>query len=241
MEIFWTIGERDPELDKGMLMYENVVPKEFPNWKNVMNTWGTYMHDACYLIAEMGAIGLGLNKDDFTSRMKYAGHLLAPTGSDLGKFKVNDIFAGVHYGKIIWFFRFKFLNNTWKIKLWRIIYLVKKWWKRKVRIPDGCLLLQAGRQLEYLTGGDCLAGFHEVVYTDEVKKVVDKKIEENKSLGYDKHKLWRVSSTLFSQIRQNVILEPLGKFKNSSSVQKYPPILTRDQVAEELKSISLMV
>lgn len=96
---FWQIGERDPELDKGMLMYENVVPKEFPNWKNVMNTWGTYMHDACYLIAEMGAIGLGLDKDDFTSRMKYAGHLLAPTGSDLGKFKVNDIFAGVHYGK----------------------------------------------------------------------------------------------------------------------------------------------
>lgn len=113
--------------------------------------------------------------------------------------------------------------------------------KKKVRIPDGCLLLQAGIQLEYLTGGSLMAGFHEVVYTEEVKKVADQRKEENKKLGYDKHKLWRVSSTLFSQIRHNVILEPIGKYKNNESAKKYPPILTRDQVAEELKAISLMI
>lgn len=112
--------------------------------------------------------------------------------------------------------------------------------KKKVRIPDGCLLLQGGMQLEYLTGGELLAGFHEVIYTDEVRKVVEKKIEENQLVKFDKNKLWRVSSTLFSQIRQNVLLEPLGKYKNEESLKKYPPILTRDQVAEELKAISLM-
>ena len=31
-----------------------------------------------------------------------------------------------------------------------------------VRIPDGCLLLQAGKQLEWLTGGAVLSGTHEV-------------------------------------------------------------------------------
>ena len=96
-------------------------------------------------------------------------------------------------------------------------------------------------QLEYLSGGELLAGFHEVVYTSEVKEIIEKKKEENKVAGYDKHLLWRISSTLFSQIRQNVILEPLGKYKNAESIKKYPPILTRDQVAEELKAINLMI
>lgn len=31
-----------------------------------------------------------------------------------------------------------------------------------VRIPEGCLLLQAGKQMEWLTGGHVAAGFHEV-------------------------------------------------------------------------------
>lgn len=32
----------------------------------------------------------------------------------------------------------------------------------QVRVPNGCLLVQAGKQMEYLTGGRVLAGFHEV-------------------------------------------------------------------------------
>lgn len=30
-------------------------------------------------------------------------------------------------------------------------------------MPDGCLLVQAGKQLEVLTGGHVIAGFHEVL------------------------------------------------------------------------------
>lgn len=113
--------------------------------------------------------------------------------------------------------------------------------KKSVKVPEGCLLLQAGAQLEYLTGGVLLSGFHEVIYTEDVEKNINDKKLENKKLGYVKHKLWRVSSTLFSQIRQNVILEPLGKYKNEDSSKKYPPVLTRDQVAEELRAINLMI
>ena len=39
-------------------------------------------------------------------------------------------------------------------------------------IPNGCLLVQAGKQIEYLTGGHVLAGFHEVVVNDSTIKVV---------------------------------------------------------------------
>jgi hypothetical protein len=31
-----------------------------------------------------------------------------------------------------------------------------------VTVPDGCLLVQAGKQIEHLTGGHVMAGFHEV-------------------------------------------------------------------------------
>lgn len=31
-----------------------------------------------------------------------------------------------------------------------------------VRVPEGCLFVQAGKQLEWLTGGDIQAGMHEV-------------------------------------------------------------------------------
>jgi hypothetical protein len=37
--------------------------------------------------------------------------------------------------------------------------------KIAVKIPEGCLLVQAGKQLEWMTGGYIKAGFHEVVCT----------------------------------------------------------------------------
>ena len=123
---FWTVGERDPEQDKDMLMYDNIIPDGFSNWASTMDKWGYHMLHACEITAEMAAIGLGLDKHTLTEKMKFAGHLLAPTGSDLGKFDINDIFAGVHYGKYF-IFRSKFPYNTRKIKLRWIIYLAKKW------------------------------------------------------------------------------------------------------------------
>lgn len=45
----------------------------------------------------MAAIGLGLTKDSFTSRMKGGAHVLAPTGSDLKKNKIGAVLAGFHY------------------------------------------------------------------------------------------------------------------------------------------------
>lgn len=114
---FWFIGERDKKSDEGMLMFDNVEPDGFPNWKDTMNNWGNHMLKGCEVTAEMTALGLGLDKNVFTDRMRYAGHLLAPTGSDLGKFKAKDIFAGVHYGMLykilIKYKRFKFFDYTW--------------------------------------------------------------------------------------------------------------------------------
>lgn len=231
---FWYIGERDKEVDKDMLIYPQVIPAGFPQWEQVMNAWGNKMLGACEMASKMIAVGFGLPENTFYEKMKYGGHLLAPTGSDLAKFSENTVFAGVHYD-------LNYLTIHGKSNYGGLYIWLRNGEKRKVKIPDGCLLIQAGMQLEYLTGGECLAGFHEVIYTKEVHDLVQKIKKENEGKSEDEKKiLWRVSSTLFSQIRQNVMLEPLGKYKNAESLKKYPPILTRDQVANELKAISLM-
>jgi len=59
-----------------------------------------------------------------------------------------------------------------------------------VRVPDGGLFVQGGKQAEILTGGEILPGFHEVAVNPETIEA----IERRKKQG---HCLWRVSSTFF--------------------------------------------
>jgi len=106
--------------------------------------------------------------------------------------------------------------------------------KLQVKVPDNCLLLQAGKQFEWLTGGYVLAGFHEVVVVQDTLKAVDRV----KSIGGS---LWRISSTLFGHIASDQTLQPLGKFKTQESLNKYPPTKAGHQVKQELELIKLAV
>lgn len=101
-----------------------------------------------------------------------------------------------------------------------------------VKVPDGCLLLQAGQQFEYLTGGAVLAGFHEVVVNEAA-------IEAKEAAEKAGRSLWRISSTLFGHIASNQTLEPLAHFKNEENSKKYPAITAGEQVMNELKAIAL--
>lgn len=75
-------------------------------------------------------------------------------------------------------------------------------------------------------------GYHEVVYTDAVEQAKDKAVKEGRIP-------WRVSSTLFSHIRGDVMLEPQGKFATPEAKKKYPPILASEHAMQELKDIKL--
>ena len=55
------------------------------------------MIDGCYTVAQMCAIGLGLDRNTFAEMLNGGEHKLAPTGSDLTKYDVGTIFAGYHY------------------------------------------------------------------------------------------------------------------------------------------------
>jgi isopenicillin N synthase-like dioxygenase len=51
----------------------------------------------------------------------------------------------------------------------------RDWKKKSVKIPTGCLFVQAGKSFEQITGGYVLAGFHEVIYTEATRLAVEKR------------------------------------------------------------------
>jgi len=223
---FWRIGSRPEKTAFTELNAEPVVPDEFPQWTQVMDNWGNLMMQSIRTVAEMVAIGLELPADTFLQILENGPHLLAPTGSDLNRFaELKRIFAGYHYD-------LNFLTIHGKSRFPGLYVWLRDGTRTPVKVPDGCLLIQAGKQMEWLTGGDIPAGFHEVIVSEETLAAANRAKEEGRSL-------WRISSTLFSNIASDHMLEPIGKFKNAATSQRYPSILTGHQVQEELKMIKL--
>ena len=166
------------------------------------------MIDGCYTVAEMAAVGMGFERNIFTKMLDGGQHKLAPTGSDLVKYNVGTIFAGHHYD-------FNFLTIHGKSRYPGLFAWLRTGEKFTVQVPEGHLLLQAGKQFEWLTGGYINCGFHEVIYTEKVEEQKKKALEGNRIP-------WRVSSTLFSHLRWDVMMKPMGKFANENSNKLYP-------------------
>jgi len=223
---FWRIGSRPENTKFPELNAKPVIPESFPEWTTVMDKWGALMMQSVQSVAEMVAIGLDLPSNTFLDILNGGPHLLAPTGSDLGaNHQLDTIFAGFHYD-------LNFLTIHGKSRFPGLYIWLRDGTRVLVKVPDGCLLLQAGKQLEWCTGGEITAGFHEVVVTKETIAAFERAQQEKRSL-------WRVSSTLFSHVASDKILEPVGKFSNKKTLEQYPSILAGDQVSDELAKIKL--
>ncbi|XP_062000903.1 uncharacterized protein LOC133718111 [Rosa rugosa] len=222
----WRVGPRPSKTRFQELNAEPVVPEGFPEWKETMDSWGYKMISAIEAVAEMAAIGFGLPKDAFTSLMQRGPHLLAPTGSDLQRYGLEGtVFAGYHYD-------LNFLTIHGRSRFPGLNIWLRNGQKVEVKVPVGCLLIQTGKQIEWLTGGDCIAGMHEVVVTDRTTDAIKLAREQNRIL-------WRVSSTLFGHIASDAVLKPLGHFADSPLASKYPPIYAGEFVEQELSVINL--
>ncbi|KAJ8748785.1 hypothetical protein K2173_011340 [Erythroxylum novogranatense] len=222
----WRIGPRPSNTRFKELNAEPVVPEGFAEWKDTMDSWGYKMISAIEAVAEMAAIGFGLSKDAFTSLMKQGPHLLAPTGSDLRLYgQEGTVFAGYHYD-------LNFLTIHGRSRFPGLNIWLRNGQKVEVKVPHGCLLIQTGKQIEWLTAGDCIAGMHEVVVTKRTIDAMRVASEQN-------HSLWRVSSTLFAHIASDVVLNPLCHFTESPLASKYPPIAAGEFVEQELAVINL--
>ncbi|KAK9669806.1 hypothetical protein RND81_13G155500 [Saponaria officinalis] len=222
----WRIGPRPSDTRFVELNAEPVVPLGFDQWTETMDSWGSKMIEATKVVAEMAAVGFGLPKDAFTSLMNLGPHLLAPTGSDLARYGEKGIvFAGYHYD-------LNFLTIHGRSRFPGLNIWLRNGEKVEVKVPVGCLLIQTGKQIEWLTAGECIAGMHEVVVTDRTLEAIRLASEQSRSL-------WRVSSTLFAHIASDAVLKPLGHFADSPLASMYPPMCAGEFVEKELSVINL--
>ncbi|XP_042030282.1 uncharacterized protein LOC121777179 isoform X3 [Salvia splendens] len=207
----WRIGSRPSSTRFKELNSEPVIPEGFPVWKDTMDSWGSKMVSAIEVVAEMAAVGFGLQKDAFTSLMIQGPHLLAPTGSNLRRHgHIGTVFAGYHND-----LNFLTIHG-------------------RSRFPGLNIWLRNGQkmEIEWLTGGECIAGMHEVVVTDRTIEAMKLASEQNRSL-------WRVSSTLFGHIASDAVLKQLSHFADSPLACKYPPMCGGEFVELELAVINL--
>ncbi|KAJ3176822.1 hypothetical protein HK101_010368 [Irineochytrium annulatum] len=223
---FWRIGSIPKTTKFPQLNALPVVPKALPQWEKGMNEWGQLLHNAVEVLAQMLAVGFGLPANTFSDLAKNGPHLLAPTGSDLEKYgKVDTVLAGFHTD-------LNFLTIHGKSRFPGLHIWTKQGVKMLARVPDGCLLVQAGKQMEHLTGGAVVAGFHEVAVVPSTLQAIERQREKGRPL-------WRISSTLFYHIASDNELRPLGRFATAEALKKYPAMLTGTQVQAELGFIKL--
>jgi len=220
------MGNALQNTDFPQLHADPVIPDGFPEWKAVMDNWGTLILATVKTVAEMCAIGFDLPADTFTSLMEHGPHLLAPTGSDFACFgKLGTVLASFHTD-------INFLTIHGSARFSGLFVWTREAKRLAVNVPQGCLLLQAGQQFERLTGGEVLAGFHEVVVSEQT-------VEEIKQAFSTSRSLWRVSSTLFSHISSDKILQPLGPFATPETMEKYPPIAAGAHLLAELAAVKV--
>lgn len=226
---FWRIGDLPKTTKYPALNMDPVVPEEIPEWKEVMDMWGNKMLAALHTLAGMAAEGLELPPTTFQDMMRAGPHLLAPTGSDFNKFNTSGTaLAGYHYD-------LNFLTIHGKSRFPGLYVWLRDGRRMPVKVPTGHLIVQAGKQIEYLTAGHVLAGFHEVVISDATVKT----IEQKKAAGAPPSALWRVSSTLFGHIASDQVLQPLGRFATPEALEAFPPKDAGKQVQDELFAINL--
>ncbi|KAK3302764.1 uncharacterized protein B0T15DRAFT_543885 [Chaetomium strumarium] len=247
---FWRMVEQPPyETQFPGLNADNITPDAphiKPRWGPVMNQWGTSMKNAVEGLTQMAAVGLGLPADTFKDAGRYGPHLLAPTASDLNKYGAKDtILAGFHTD-------LNFLTIHGRSRYPGLHIWARNTGKRiPVKIPRGnYLLVQAGKQLEYITGGLIKAGYHEVVVNDRTVAVMADRRKE-----FPDRPLVRISSTFFWHLSSDYDLAPIPALaekaralraeqfdlgRDEGEEVQYPPVKVGEQVSNELKHIALM-
>jgi isopenicillin N synthase-like dioxygenase len=227
----WKIGERPAGAQDD---FPQVLPEGFPDWEDKMTSWGQKLLQAGTTAAQMAAIGMGLDENAFTKRMEGGAHLLAPTGSDLVRNDVGATLAGFHYD--IAFMTIHGKSRYPGLQIW-----LRNWKKLAVKIPKGCLLMQAGSTFEHITGGYVLSGYHEVMYNEETKRALEN-VKEQMAVSGNERILWRVSSTLFSHIRGEVDISPmkeLAHLMDPVQAATYKRMTAFEKLMEELRATSM--
>ncbi|GAA5938353.1 uncharacterized protein JCM15063_000710 [Sporobolomyces koalae] len=197
---FHRMGQAPPRTAFPSLGMTNVTPAAFPEWEPQLEEWGTQIKRAVEGVSEMLAVGLGLERDTLTRAAQYGSHLLAPTATDLSKYgKEGEIFAGFHTD-------LNFLTIHGRSRYPGLNIWARNSGKRiEVKLPPGCLLVQAGKQLEHLTAGLILAGYHEVICSRATLAALERQRADPTTATRPEI---RISSTFFYHLSNDFVLRP---------------------------------
>lgn len=213
--------------ERELLLADQVLPwaPNFHEWAEVMNDLSENLLAAVFDFARLLSVGLGLREEDLVEGMIGGTNLLAPTGANLLNFpNVGDVQASWHRD----FGRFTIHLQASHPGL---ICWTRDLHPFLVRVPEGCLLVQAGMELEHLTGGAIPAGFHEIVTLPQT-------LEAIRNATTPEHRV-RVAFPLFAQGGPEDLLIPKGRFLTSESVQQYPATLAGVHQGREIAAIGI--
>ena len=118
-----------------------------------MESWGKQMLNTNLTICEMTAIAMGLQKDAITKTFINGSNYISPPACDLNKNKQGDVITGFHrdFGLITTHTPTRFEGmSAWLLTGEKVA----------IKVPENHVLVQGGKQLEWMTGGYLKAGFH---------------------------------------------------------------------------------
>ncbi|SCV74217.1 BQ2448_6649 [Microbotryum intermedium] len=220
---FWRMGVPPPpeSTSFGSMTIPNVIPAAFAaTWESSMQKWGTIIRSAVSGVSEMLAVGLGLPQDEFLRASIHGPHLLAPTATDLQRFgQLDSIFAGFHTD-------LNFLTIHGRSRYPGLHIWARNSGQRiEVKLPPGHLLVQAAKQLEHVTGGLILAGYHEVACTKRTMAMIESRRETA-----PKRPLIRISSTFFHHLSSDYQMKPM---ELTSRMKLDPEWIEAKQMSQE--------
>lgn len=187
-----------------------------PNNNKKLNNFGICIYDKIESILTKLSIGLGIDDDFLTNIIKDGPSTLSTFCYDVIDRKHNRSAKGYSNElSLITVFCPSVYNH---INIWTTN--TRK--KISVTIPDNCILIQAGLQLEYLTGGTIQAGYNEIVISNDI----DRKSNNYSTLN--------IIPTLNIQCNNKCQLSIIDKFNNNKVISEYPSINKGEWLKNEL-------
>ena len=195
---------------RAQILGDQLVPDGFPNWMRVMNASAVQQHRTAITVAEMLEVGLELERGSLSNGLRAGNSLFAPTACELRGLELGDVIAPYHFdlGRLTVHFVASFAA---------LICWTRERMPFQPVVPGSGFFIQAGMELEVLTGGHIRTGFHEVVILDQTLKQIAAAIGAGASTT-------RVGTPLFAQGGDDV-LHPLGRFRTNATRAVYGRLL----------------
>lgn len=203
---------------------EPVIPNGFPEWAAVMNGWGDKIFTVGMRLAELIERGLGLSHGAIVGLLHEGPHLVSPTICDLADLPYGAVISDIHTD----FNPFTGHGSAFPT----LISWTPDGRPFVVRVPAGCLLFQAGAQLEWVTGGKIRAGLHQTAMTHEAVRLM-------KAIKLMGQSTIRVSSTFFFEANVDKILQVDPHLSYPGAHDRYPPILVGEHSSQVIQAIGL--